>query len=435
MRYGKVLELSAVVFLGVAASTGARAGDATPSTQAEAASVPRPLESVFGKKLAGIDGTMIELSSAKGSLSREMSSPNGALQRLYFAFINDRLGTVSDAKDGSSVTGVFRVTGQEIFIHYADGSVELLRINGAGGFSIETKTTKGAFACRAFYPEGHVFSLDERKAALAEFAGQLGLADLATNSAAAGKIPCGMGVEGQLPSPPARGPAAAAERPGTPPVSPQAQAAGPEAALAPAIAPLPVPNTNSTVASAAAVPLPQLPPAGNRVASNVELKSAAERNAATGEKTVPAELTPGTRPAVQIISDRPSQIPAIDKTQDTGMSLPLESTSSDSSAETGASSCLSVESDGMNWGFRNRCGYDVQFAYCTMDGRNPLTGCRERAVGGSVAPNGFGVLVEDENLKAVNANHDFRWVACKGGAGEVVARLDQVTPPSGRCIR
>jgi hypothetical protein len=96
---------------------------------------------------------------------------------------------------------------------------------------------------------------------------------------------------------------------------------------------------------------------------------------------------------------------------------------------------LSVESDGMHWGFRNRCGYDVQFSYCTMDGRNPLTGCRERAVGGSVAPNGFGVLTEDENLKAVNANHDFRWVACKGGAGEVVARLDQVAPPSGRCIR
>ena len=433
MRYGKVLELSAAVFLGVAASTGARAQDTTLS-QAEAASVPTALASVFGKKLTGIDGTMIELSSAKGSLSREMSSPNGTQQRLYLAFINDRLGTVSDAKDGSSVTGVFRVTGQEIFIHYADGSAELLRINAAGGFSIETKTTKGAFSCRAFYPEGHAFSLDERKAALAEFAGQLGLADLATNSAAAGNIPCGMGVEGRLPSPPARGPAAAAERPGTL-VSPQAQATGPEAALAPAIAPLPVPYSNSAGASAAAVLLPQLSPAGNRVASNAELKSAAERNTATGEKTALPELTPGTRPAVQIINDRPSQIPAIDKTPDSGMSLPLEPASSDSSAETGASSCLSVESDGMHWGFRNRCGYDVQFSYCTMDGRNPLTGCRERAVGGSVAPNGFGVLVEDENLKAVNANHDFRWVACKGGAGEVVARLDQVDPPNGRCIR
>jgi hypothetical protein len=421
----------------VAAITGARADDATLSTQTQAAVVRTPLDSVFGKKLTGIDGTMIELSSAKGSLSREMSLPNGALQRLNFAFINDRLGTVSDTKGGSNVTGVFRATVQEILIHYADGSVELLRANAAGGLSIETKTTKGGFLCKAFYPDGHVFSLNERKAALAEFAGQLGLADLATNSAVSAKIPCGMAVEGRLLSPPAIGPAAAAED--RSPASSQAQAASPEATLVPAIAPLSVgstlPNNNSTVASAAAVPLLQLSPAGNRVASNVELKSAAESNTATGDKTALAERTPGARPAVQIINDRPSQVQAIDKTPDSGMSLPLEPTNTDLSAETGASSCLSVESDGMHWGFRNRCSYDVQFSYCTMDGRNPLTGCRERAVGGSVASNGFGVLVEDENLKAVNASHDFRWVACKGGAGEVIARLDQVDPPSGRCIR
>src|SRR5438270_823382 len=30
----------------------------------------------------------------------------------------------------------------------------------------------------------------------------------------------------------------------------------------------------------------------------------------------------------------------------------------------GASSCLSVESDGSHWGFKNGCGYTVQFAYC-----------------------------------------------------------------------
>ena len=409
MRYGNVLGWSAVVFLGVVVSPWARADVATLPTQDKAGAAATPLDTVFGKKLTGIDGTMIELSSAKGSLSREISSPNGALQRLNFAFINDRLGTVSDTKDGSSVTGLFRATEQEILIHYADGSVELLRTNASGGLSIETKTTKGAFSCKAFYPEGHVFSLDERKAALAEFAGQLGLADLATNSAAAGKIPCGTGVEGRLPSSP-RGPAAAAEGPGTP--LSQAQATGPEAAPAPAIALLPAGSTllngNSPVVSAAGVPLPQLPPPGG---------------------------TPGSRPAVQTINVPPSQIQALDKMPDSGMSLPLEPSSTDEAAEMGASSCLSVESDGLHWGFRNRCGYDVQFSYCTMDGRNPLTGCRERAVGGSVAPNGFGVLVEDENLKAVNANHDFRWVACKGGAGEVVARLDQVAPPSGRCIR
>jgi len=77
----------------------------------------------------------------------------------------------------------------------------------------------------------------------------------------------------------------------------------------------------------------------------------------------------------------------------------------------------------------------VQFAYCTMDDGNPLTSCREGSVGGSVAPNGFGVLVADENLRAINVHHDFRWVACRGGAGEVIARLDRTDPPTGRCVR
>jgi len=57
-------------------------------------------------------------------------------------------------------------------------------------------------------------------------------------------------------------------------------------------------------------------------------------------------------------------------------------------------------------------------------------------VGGNVAPNGFGVLVADQSLKEDDVvTHDFRWVACQGGAGEVIPRLDQTNPPSGRCVR
>jgi hypothetical protein len=56
-------------------------------------------------------------------------------------------------------------------------------------------------------------------------------------------------------------------------------------------------------------------------------------------------------------------------------------------------------------------------------------------VGGKVAPNGFGVLVADQSLKEVDVTHDFRWVACQGGAGEGIPRLDQTNPPSGRCVR
>ena len=88
----------------------------------------------------------------------------------------------------------------------------------------------------------------------------------------------------------------------------------------------------------------------------------------------------------------------------------------------------------MHWGFRNHCGYDVQFAYCLMQG-NQLASCHDGAVAGSVAANGFGALVADESLKETDAKHDFRWVACQGGAGEVIPRLDQIEPPSGRCVR
>jgi hypothetical protein len=100
----------------------------------------------------------------------------------------------------------------------------------------------------------------------------------------------------------------------------------------------------------------------------------------------------------------------------------------------GASSCLSVESDGSHWGFRNHCGYTVQFAYCLLAGTQ-LASCRDGSVAGSVAGMGFGALVADESLKETDAKHEFRWVACQGGAGEVIPHLDQIDPPSGRCVR
>ena len=104
-------------------------------------------------------------------------------------------------------------------------------------------------------------------------------------------------------------------------------------------------------------------------------------------------------------------------------------------AQVGASTCLSVESDGKHWGFKNHCGYTVQFAYCTMDAVIQLSSCKDGAVGGSVSADGFGVLVADETLKEIDVTHDFRWVACQGGSGEVIPRLDQTDPPSGRCVR
>ncbi len=171
-----------------------------------------------------------------------------------------------------------------------------------------------------------------------------------------------------------------------------------------------------TVVAAAPMVLPGIAEATAMAARTAELPAAMAVAKA-------AEL-----PATDAVEIRNSEIHLIDQ--------PMEATPVVANlGQPGASSCLSVESDGAHWGFRNKCGYSVQYAYCTMDGRNQLTACKDGFVGGSVAANGFGVLVADQNLRALNENHDFRWVACQGGAGEVIARLDRSDPPVGRCVR
>ena len=84
-----------------------------------------------------------------------------------------------------------------------------------------------------------------------------------------------------------------------------------------------------------------------------------------------------------------------------------------------ASSCLKVESDGSHWGFRNSCSYDVQFSYCLAQGGDQLTACSAGGVAGSVAGRGFGALMADKSFSEADAEHDFRWLGCEGGAGEV----------------
>jgi len=174
-------------------------------------------------------------------------------------------------------------------------------------------------------------------------------------------------------------------------------------------------------AAAAAMTLPGIAEASAMAARAAELPAAMAVAKA-------AEL-----PATQAVEVRKSEIHLVDPPVAEAMNV--VATTGAQLGQPGASTCLSVESDGAHWGFRNKCGYSVQYAYCTMDGRNQLTACKDGFVGGSVAANGFGVLVADQNLRALNENHDFRWVACQGGAGEVIARLDRTDPPVGRCVR
>ena len=104
-------------------------------------------------------------------------------------------------------------------------------------------------------------------------------------------------------------------------------------------------------------------------------------------------------------------------------------------AGSGASQCLSVESDGANIGFRNHCNYGVQFAYCLQRASDPATACDAGTKTGTVPANGFEPVLLNANIKTADAEHDFRWVACSGNAGDVVAHLDRSEPPVGRCVR
>jgi hypothetical protein len=371
------------------------------------------LDGLIGKKLVSIDGSLIVLSGSEGGMSREIVASNGAVQRTTLRFINDRLGTVADARDTGKIIGVFRMSDADIEIQYADGGSETVLANAAGGISIEARSATSGSYCTAWFPEGHMFSLDDRKAALAQYASRLGLAD------GDDKKPQLLTRSGCASAPPVH----AAE------VRPKAEA-------------IPIPSANPSPAEAAAHPA-VLASAGIAAGKTAAAKTAdAAALAKTAAPKAPAPKTSDIAAAAagHAIDVRTSEVHPIDADVAADAKPPQVVASLDLNQGTvapvqkGASSCLSVESDGSHWGFRNHCGYTVQFAYCLMGGAQ-LASCREGSVGGSVAGNGFGALVADESLKETDVAHDFRWVACQGGAGEVIPRLDQMEPPSGRCVR
>jgi hypothetical protein len=365
----------------------AAAPEGTAAPPKDTASAPSPsLDGMVGKRLIAIDGSTIALMPAEGGLAREIVGSNGAVQKTMFEFINERLGTVSDARNAANVIGVFRRTSAGIEAQYADGSSETLAVNPSGGLTIETIATPND-SCTAWYPEGHVFSLDERRAALAQFANRLGLADTADKKTASSRVAC---------------------------------------------APVPAPHASDIPAKADAavrpVGLPRslgMPPAATTTAAAAAALSATALKQPDLAPLNPVEVRNSEVHPIDPIVAQPPQVVASND-------VPMSTAAAD---QRGASTCLSVETDGMHWGFRNHCGYSVQFAYCQMSGADQLASCRDGTLSGSVAANGFGSLVADEGLKGNDAVHDFRWVACQGGAGEVIPRLDQTNPPSGRCVR
>ncbi|SRR5579885_797668 len=294
-----------------------------------------------GKKLSALDGSFVALQISDNSLAREIVAPGGHTQKAVFALMNGSMGTVADGSAPDKPVGFFRLTPQGIEAEYADGRSERLMANAAGGIAVASRAKDGGSFCMAWYPEGHVYSAAEKKAALAEYAGRLGLAQGSRGAAAVSAC--------------------------TPARSPQPQAAS---------TPLPKPRQQASLGADASQP----------------------------------------------VVVRASLVHAIDG-------------ANRQASQASASDCLHVESDGTHWGFRNACGKTIQFAYCIWNGTDPLTACDKGVAPGSVPAGGFAALFADKSLSEAGGEHDFRWIACEGGAGEVIAHLDNANPPSGRCER
>jgi hypothetical protein len=337
------------------------------------------LSGLTGKKLLAVDGAALNLTSIEGGIERDISAANGTLEKATFIFINDRLGTVvadagPAAAGAANVTGFFRLTDNGVEIRYADGRVEILAANNDGGVQLRLETQGASATCRSFYPAGHSFSEADKKAAVAAYASRLGLGD--TRPSCQGDI------------------AAAA-----PPAQP--------------LAPDTKPHTerHTDIKHPAKFTLPKFS-VGTQLAALAPV---------TEKVTVKDSV-------VHAIDAAP---PAIREPQ--GLTVPQATASAMPSHDD--STCLKVESDGAYWGFRNACGFDVQFSYCLAQGGDSLSGCSNGGIAGSVAARGFGALLADKSFSETDADHAFRWLACGGGAGEVVAHLDRTDPPAGRCLR
>lgn len=348
---------------------------------------PPWLDALAGQKLVAVDGSAVTLSTSEDGFARELVAPDGGSQKSAFTFLNDKQGTVANAND--VVVGFFRATDTGFDAQYADGHSETLVASAAAGLSVLSRAASGDSSCTAWYPPGHEFSAKDRQAALAAYANRLGL------SQGGKKQPVSTSCA---------------------PSSDQRTAADSRG------------KTDASNAPAAASSRGSRSQRGHRsrLAKTADLE---QRNRAG---------------FLQPILVRASVVHTIDAdTADTRASLPapqrsaliapISPTTADVPGGQGASSCLSIDNNGEGWGFRNRCDYSIQFAYCLANGEDAATSCAGGFAAGSVAAHGFDALLADRSI--VNSEHDFRWIGCSGSSGEVSPRLIRGDPPVGRCDR
>jgi hypothetical protein len=353
---------------------------------ADAPSVaPGWLASIAGQKLDAVDGSSIRFTTADRGVSLSVTSPTGDTQKNVFAMMSDRLGTVSDGANGDHLIGYFRMTDNSLEAQFADGHSETLTMNSGDGVSVILTSAAGSKGCMAWYPQGHVFSDAERRMAVAEYAQRLGISDA--------KIQ---------------------------PVSHSCDA-------------MPAPKLASTHAPAKeTAAAPDKSPAPIMVRTSIV-------HSVDGAALTPA-LAP---PAIAMTAPKLASIPKAPPTVSMGPMVEQASakSSDDDAAQEpvepghGASGCLSVDSDGTDLGFRNQCGFSVEFSYCLEKADDPAIACDAGSRAGNVSANSFVALLHGVNIKAEDAEHDVRWVGCTGAESEVVAHLDRTDPPAGRCVR
>jgi hypothetical protein len=307
--------------------------------------------------------------SVSGDSIALATPPGTAVASGYLTFLNGSQGLVSEDADGEQVRGLFRIGEDSIIIDYATGANAVLSRTPSGGLAI-AMSSGAASSCSVWYPDGHVFSAAEREAAVAAYASRLGVVHIGFNTS--------MGCAGNVPL---HADSSTSQGKGS----------------APARA------TRSHHASAAKTATSSQTP---EISAEPVAVRASEVHLIDGAFSVPA---PEAQPAPRLESVAKIIAP------------------------TTPSQCLSVEAEGADVGFRNHCGFEVQFAYCVVDAADPARLCGAGAPVGGVAANSFGTLFAQRNPKEME--HEFRWIACGGAHGDVVPKLVRTDPPAGQCVR
>ncbi len=333
----------------------------------------RPFAGISGKTLMGVDGSRIALTLIEGGIERQIIDTGAAPKATTFTFMNDRLGTV--VEDGGDAAGA-NVTG---FFRLTDTGVEVRYADGRGELLTATPDGSVLMQRSAVNGEASCRSWYPDGHAFSDGDKKQALAEYASR----------LGL-GPLPK------------------------TSCDASLPPTLRPSSVrPHEKPTQAKPVSLMAPVRVTAPGRI----------------------TELLPVTvKESVIHTIDADTASPPVVMTRLASPEASIPAGQHD------ASSCLKVESDGSHWGFHNSCGFSVQFSYCMWRGSEPLAACDAngvdpRGVSGSVAANSVATLTADTSFRETAGEHDFRWIACDGGAGEVVAHLDHAEPPSGRCER